>query len=122
MRTVGLAICMLFVLAVPGAAISQDKYPSKSVRIIVPFSAGSGTDIIARVFADHMTRVTGQGFVVDNRQGADGIIGTEAIARATPDGYTWVCIGTIQSCGDFVFGVATGGAIASFCQLALCEA
>ena len=88
MRTVGLAICMLFVLGVPGAAISQDKYPGKSVRIIVPFSAGSGTDIIARVFADHMTRVTGQGFVVDNRQGADGIIGSEAIARATPDGYT----------------------------------
>ena len=88
MRTVGLSICMLFVLAAPGPAISQDKYPSKSVRIIVPFSAGSGTDIIARVFADHMTRVTGQGFVVDNRQGADGIIGSEAIARATPDGYT----------------------------------
>ena len=88
MRTVGLAICMLFVLGVPGAAISQDKYPGKSVRIIVPFSAGSGTDIVARVFADHMTRVTGQGFVVDNRQGADGIIGSEAIARATPDGYT----------------------------------
>ena len=88
MRTVGLSICMLFVLAVPGPAISQDKYPSKPVRVIVPFSAGSGTDIVARVFADHMTRVTGQGFVVDNRQGADGIIGSEAIARATPDGYT----------------------------------
>ena len=81
-------VALLMALAVPLSASAQDKYPSKPVRIIVPFSAGSGTDIIARLFAEHMTKATGQGFVVENRQGADGIIGTEAIARANPDGYT----------------------------------
>ena len=86
----GVAFGVLALLAGPlqAQAQAQDKYPSKPVRIIVPFSAGSGTDIVARVFADHMTKTTGQGFLVDNRQGADGIIGSEAIARATPDGYT----------------------------------
>ena len=74
--------------ALPLAAAAQDKYPSKPVRIIVPFSAGSGTDIVARIYADHMSKLTGQGYVVDNRQGADGIIGTEMIAKAAPDGYT----------------------------------
>jgi len=74
--------------ALPLAAMAQDKYPSKPVRIIVPFSAGSGTDIVARLYAEHMTKLTGQGFVVDNRQGADGIIGSEMIAKAAPDGYT----------------------------------
>ncbi len=74
--------------ALPLAAAAQDKYPSKPVRIIVPISAGSGTDIVARIYADHMSKLTGQGYVVDNRQGADGIIGTEMIAKAAPDGYT----------------------------------
>ena len=69
-------------------ATAQDKYPSKPVRIIVPFSSGSGTDIVARMYAEHMSRTTGQGFVVENRQGADGIVGAEAIAKAAPDGYT----------------------------------
>lgn len=75
-------------LAVPLAGTAQDRYPSKPVRIIVPFSAGSGTDIVARLYAEHMTKLTGHGFVVDNRQGADGIVGSEVIAKAAPDGYT----------------------------------
>ncbi len=75
-------------LAAPLAGTAQERYPSKPVRIIVPFSAGSGTDIVARLYADHMTKLTGHGFVVDNRQGADGIVGSEAIAKAAPDGYT----------------------------------
>ena len=83
-----LAILAILALLAPCCATAQDKYPGKPVRIIVPFSVGSGTDIVARFFADHMTKATGQGFVVDNRQGADGIIGVDAIAKAAPDGYT----------------------------------
>ena len=88
MNFVRFAACALLVVTAPFSALAQDKYPSKPVRIIVPFSAGSGTDIVARLFGEHMTRLTGQGFVVDNRQGADGIIGAEMIAKAAPDGYT----------------------------------
>ena len=72
----------------PLAAAAQDRYPARPGRIIVPFSSGSGTDIVARLYAEHMSRVTGQGFVVENRPGAGGNIGAEAIAKATPDGYT----------------------------------
>ena len=88
MHFIRIAAFTLLAAAVPLSALAQDKYPSKPVRIIVPFSAGSGTDIVARLFGEHMTKLTGQGFIVDNRQGADGIIGSEMIAKAAPDGYT----------------------------------
>jgi tripartite-type tricarboxylate transporter receptor subunit TctC len=64
------------------------------VKFIVPFSAGSGTDILARILSESMSKSTGQGFVVDNRQGADGILGTDVIAKSPADGYT---IGVVPS-------------------------
>lgn len=69
-------------------AAAQGAYPNRPVKLIVPFSAGSGTDILARLVAERLTKSLGQAFVVDNKQGADGIIGTDQIAKATPDGYT----------------------------------
>jgi tripartite-type tricarboxylate transporter receptor subunit TctC len=88
MKLIRFAAAALLVSAVPPCALAQDKYPSRPVRVIVPFSAGSGTDIVARIYGEHMTKLTGQVFLVDNRQGADGIIGVEMIAKAPPDGYT----------------------------------
>ena len=79
----------------PHAARAQAQgWPNRPVKFIVPFSAGSGTDILARVLAESMGKATGQGFVVDNKQGADGIVGTEQVVKAPPDGYT---IGVIPS-------------------------
>ena len=72
----------------PGTARAQAAWPSRTVKIIVPFSAGSGTDILARIVADYLGKSLGQAFVVDNRQGADGILGTDMITKAAPDGYT----------------------------------
>lgn len=63
-------------------------YPSKPVKVIVPYAVGGGTDLTARLFADALSRETGQSFVVDNRGGADTIIGTVAAAKAPGDGYT----------------------------------
>ena len=81
-------------LASAGAALAQAPYPTRPVRIIVPFTAGGTTDIFARLVGERLTQQLGQPFVVENRGGAGGNIGTDAVAKATPDGYTLV-MGTV---------------------------
>ena len=68
-------------------------YPSRSVRIIVPFPAGQATDTIARLVGQSLLERIGQPFVIENRTGAGGNIGTESVVRATPDGYTLLLVG-----------------------------
>jgi tripartite-type tricarboxylate transporter receptor subunit TctC len=89
-RALGLATAALgFAALAPLAAQAQAaNYPSKPVRVIVGFSAGSVTDAIARVMAEQLTKSLGQPFVVENKPGANGMLGATAVARAAPDGYT----------------------------------
>jgi tripartite-type tricarboxylate transporter receptor subunit TctC len=77
-------------LALAGLAVSASaqNYPNKTIRMIVPFPAGGPTDIIARAVAQKLTDTMGQPVVIDNRGGSGGNIGTEIVAKATPDGYT----------------------------------
>lgn len=81
------SLACLTVLTASGAA-AQGAYPNKPIRVIVPFAAGSTTDIIARAITDKMGQSMGQTLVVDNRGGASGTIGQQAVATAAPDGYT----------------------------------
>ena len=69
-------------------------YPSRPVRLIVPYSAGGATDIVARIVAQKLPEFLGQQVVIDNRPGAGGLIGTETVAKATPDGYTLLTAST----------------------------
>lgn len=75
-------------IALPGLALAQDKYPSKAIQWICPYAAGGNADNRSRQVARVMGAMLGQPIVVDNKAGAGGNIGTEAIARAKPDGYT----------------------------------
>lgn len=83
----GASLATLPPLATP--AIAQTKaWPNKPVKVIVPFAAGGGTDIVARPWCDKLSQIFGQQFVIENRGGASGLIGTEAAARSVGDGYT----------------------------------
>jgi tripartite-type tricarboxylate transporter receptor subunit TctC len=74
-------------LAVPHA-VAQERWPARPVRMIIPFPPGQATDIYGRLFAERLSRLWGQGVVVENRAGASSIIGMEAIKASAPDGYT----------------------------------
>jgi tripartite-type tricarboxylate transporter receptor subunit TctC len=74
-------------LSAAGPATAQ-VYPARPVTIVVPFAAGGGNDILARLLAQHMSQALGQQFVIENRAGAGGTIGARAVAKAAPDGYS----------------------------------
>src|SRR5258705_13797571 len=91
----GFGICLSAALAMALADIAgarADTYPSRPVRLIVPFAAGGLNDVVARLVAPYLERALGQPFIIDNRPAASGIVGTDATAKATPDGYTLLMV------------------------------
>jgi tripartite-type tricarboxylate transporter receptor subunit TctC len=85
-------LCSIALLGVAGSAATQaaDSYPSRPVRMIVPFAPGGASDFVARIIQPRMSELMGQQVVIDNRSGAAGNIGVEVAANATPDGYTFL--------------------------------
>ena len=80
-------------LLAAGAAMAQDKYPSKPIRMLVPFPPGSASDVLARTVGQKLGDLYGQQVVIDNRPGAGGVVGSTLITKAAPDGYTLGMIG-----------------------------
>src|SRR5262249_48632855 len=83
MRTKVLVVALAFPLLVQAQG-----YPARPVRLVVPFPPGGSVDVVARALTPKLTERLGQQVVIENRSGASGIIGTEAVARSAPDGYT----------------------------------
>ena len=89
MKRLGVILLSVACLGVSGfAASAQDKYPSKPVKMIVPYAPGGATDITSRLFGEQLKNILGQQFVVESKPGAFGVIAIEEVARARPDGYT----------------------------------
>jgi len=100
-RSITLALCGtlagISVGAIPVTALGQDKFPSRPMRMVIPFPPGGSNDILGRFLAQKMSERLGQNVLADNRAGADGIIGAELASRSTPDGYTILIISTSYS-------------------------
>lgn len=92
MRTLYAAVLKVFavvvLVSVAGIAVAQQHFPSKSIRMIVPYGPGSSTDNIARIYGQKLLDAWGQQVIVENRAGANTVIGSEALVKATPDGHT----------------------------------
>ena len=82
------ALAFLAIGSIAATNASAQSYPTKPVRMVVPFGAGGPADVFARVLAQHLQESLKQNFVVENRPGAGAIIGTDAVAKSAPDGYT----------------------------------
>jgi len=97
-----LALLALWAAALPAAA---QEWPTRQVKLIVPFGPGSTPDIVMRLIADHLQHNLGQSFVVENKPGASGNLGTDAVAKAEPDGYTiGLSIGGPLAINPLLFG------------------
>jgi tripartite-type tricarboxylate transporter receptor subunit TctC len=97
-RTLSAGLALLLAAFVQISIAAALDYPNRPIKLIVPFPAGGPNDIIARVVAEKMSSLLGQPIIIDNRGGAGGVVGTDAVAKAAPDGYT--------------IGIASAGAIA----------
>jgi tripartite-type tricarboxylate transporter receptor subunit TctC len=89
-------VCAVIVLAWPlaGTRAEAQSYPLRPVTVVIPFAAGSASDVVSRIMLDKMSKSMGQPFIADNRPGAGGNTGTAAVTRATPDGYTLLGAGS----------------------------
>jgi len=94
-----LALAIAPALSWPTAAVAQD-YPSRPVKIIVPFGAGGPADVFSRVLAQHLSDALKQPFVVENRPGAGSIVGTDAVAKSPPDGYTLLAMSNTHTTNE----------------------
>ena len=88
MNAMRVLFALVTFLVVGSPAHAQDKFPSKPIRMVLPYGAGSATDIITRIMCEQLRQILGHSCVVDNKPGAFGILAIEDMARAKPDGYT----------------------------------
>jgi tripartite-type tricarboxylate transporter receptor subunit TctC len=93
LRRIAAVLVLAGIFTSAGSAQAQD-YPTRPITLVVPYAAGGGNDVMARIVADKMSRTLGQQIVVENRAGAGGTIATRQVAKAAPDGYTLVIGGT----------------------------
>ena len=98
-----MAVAAMATVGAGGMASAQSPFPSKPVHIYVPYAAGGGVDILARTLGDVVSRQWGQGVVVENRPGAGGVVASQALAAAPPDGYTLIVVASGHATNPFLY-------------------
>ena len=111
-------VLLLGLLAASLAGIAQQAYPNRPVKIIVPFAASGPADNYARFMAQRLQEALGQNFVVDNRPGAGSIIGTDAVAKSAPDGYTLLMMSNTQTVNESLIPVRPFNLLKDFVPIA----
>jgi tripartite-type tricarboxylate transporter receptor subunit TctC len=99
-RTAALAAA---ICAAAGGAVAQSSFPSKAVRILVPYPAGGGVDVLTRTLGDVVSKQWGQSIVVENRPGAGGVIASQAVATSPPDGYTLIMVASGHATNPYLY-------------------
>ena len=113
-RYVAALIC-----AIACYSAQAESYPARPIRLVVPFTAGGGTDISGRIVAAKLSERLGAGIVVDNRTGAGGIVGTEIVAKAAPDGYTLVLVSSSHAINPSLYRHLPYDALRDFAPISL---
>jgi tripartite-type tricarboxylate transporter receptor subunit TctC len=102
-----------------GAALAQQTYPTRTITLVLPFAAGSGTDTTTRIISQHLGAALGVGIVVDNKPGANGMIAATYVARAAPDGYTlFVTTNTTHSANPYLLKTLSYDPVKDFTPIA----
>lgn len=114
-KLIGAAVCAI----ATAAAFAADNYPSKTVRLVVPFSPGGGNDISARFVAQRLTEGFNQSAVVDNRPGAGSTLGTDIVAKSTPDGYTLLVTHNAIAINQTLYSKLPYDTVRDFAQVAI---
>ena len=103
LRYCGAVLALVGILAMPALPACADDYPSRPVKVIVPFGAGGPTDVFTRAIADELSKSLHQPFVMENRPGAGTTIGTEIVSKAKPDGYTLLMVSGTQAVNETLY-------------------
>jgi tripartite-type tricarboxylate transporter receptor subunit TctC len=106
-------------LSVAGTAPAQDAFPARPVHLLVPFAPGGAVDIVARTLGDELAGRWGRGVVVENRPGAGGMVATEAVAKAAPDGYTLIIVATGHALNPHLYAKLPYDSFKDFTPLSL---
>jgi len=96
-------LLLILLIISPQISYAQSDYPNRPVRLVIPFTTGGSNDIIGRFIADQLGKRLGETFVVDNRGGAGGTLGTDIVAKAKPDGYTLLLISTPHTANSSLY-------------------
>lgn len=96
-------LLLILLIVNPQMSYAQSEYPNRPVRLVIPFTTGGSNDIIGRFIADQLGKRLGETFVVDNRGGAGGTLGTDIVAKAKPDGYTLLLISTPHTANSSLY-------------------